>query len=289
MAETRTRETLHHYLSERDFGLTMLAVLGLHILAFGVYAMWPRTTVEEIPVRTLNIRLGIESDAMAAKVDPKTGSVPLPSLESVALDDTSVKTNVSQKKNVSPPTPKAANGASFRSFTEFVADKSKERAANKAVPKQKTRVPAKTSLPEIKPPKQAEKKPETNTGTPRQYVRAHSEVSAPVTSGNPAGATDTESIMLRYEQKISAWLQRHKTYPSIARQLGQHGTPIVRIRIDRQGNVKFSSIDQSTGYQMIDRAALDMVKRANPLPAAPAGYPGGKLLEFKIPVTFKLH
>jgi TonB family protein len=282
-------ETLPHYLTQRDFGMTMFAVLGLHILAVTIYALWPRDAVEEIPVRTLNIKLGADMGALNASPSAG-GSVPLPALEPVELADTSVKTTVSQKNTVAPPPQKAADGGTFRSFGSFVADKTKEREKKEEAKKpvvqtkqQAASVPAKTELPDIQ-------LPAALSGAPRQYVRANEAGDGEASQGSPSGApVDEETIMLRYEQKISAWLQRHKTYPSMARQLGQHGTPVIRIRIDRQGNVKFSSIDQSSGYQMIDRAALDMVKRANPLPTAPKEYPGGALLEFRIPVQFKLN
>ncbi|MAR57130.1 MAG: hypothetical protein CMM93_08115 [Rickettsiales bacterium] len=289
-------QATQHYLTQRDFGKTMGAVLALHLVALVIYALWPQNAVEEIPVRSLNIKLGTPNAPMRPQLDASSGSVPLPPLEPVTLADTSVKANVSQKKEVTPPPERNVDGKEFRSFSAFVADKSKDRPKTPPAPSKPNSgaIPAKTELPDIKPPSSL------SDSAPKQYVRANrmdegaggqgeSAGQSQTGAGDPTGDVDAEAVMLRYEQKISAWLQRHKTYPSMARQLGQHGTPIVRIRIDRQGNVKFSSIDQSSGYQMIDRAALDMVKRANPLPAAPSEYPGGALLEFKIPVQFKLN
>jgi protein TonB len=129
---------------------------------------------------------------------------------------------------------------------------------------------------------------------PRQYVRAGNSPSAnaPAGEGVPEGEANgdmsAKEIKAKYEQKISQWLAKHKHYPAAARMLGQHGKPVLRIRIDRQGNLKFSSVEQSSGFRLIDDAAIDMAKRANPLPTPPANYPGDKLLEFLIPVTFEL-
>lgn len=124
---------------------------------------------------------------------------------------------------------------------------------------------------------------------PRQYVRAITSPGSPSGSaeGTETGGTVSE-IKARYEQQISLWLAKHKHYPAAARMLGQHGKPTLRIRIDRQGNLKFAAVEQATGYRLIDDAALEMAKRANPLPAPPEDYPGGKLLEFRIPVSFDL-
>ena len=63
---------------------------------------------------------------------------------------------------------------------------------------------------------------------------------------------------------------------------------MVRIRIDRHGNIHYYELEHSTGYEMLDKAAIDMIRRANPVPAVPSDYPQGELLEFLIPVNYQL-
>jgi TonB family C-terminal domain len=126
---------------------------------------------------------------------------------------------------------------------------------------------------------------------PFQYVRTTT--AAPVASVSVGNVRDVpsspEAIRARYEQKISGWLQRHKVYPKEAKELKQEGKPVLRVRLDRGGQVTFFAIEKSTGFQILDRAALDMVNRANPFPAPPPDYPGNGVLEFLIPVQFKLN
>ncbi|MCI5050538.1 MAG: TonB family protein [Rickettsiales bacterium] len=107
-------------------------------------------------------------------------------------------------------------------------------------------------------------------------------------TGADGKAAALEEIRRRYEQTISQWIAKHKVYPAGALLLGQHGEVIIRLRIDRAGNVKYSSVERSSGYKLIDRAAIDMVRRANPVPAVPSNYPPGALLEFLIPARFDL-
>ena len=143
--------------------------------------------------------------------------------------------------------------------------------------------------------------------TPQQYVR---EVGAPSqqavaaavanatrTSGAADGAIGSQgnvtsvseqtaqAVRARYEQEISGWIQQHKLYPASAG--GREGRVVVRMRIDRAGNVRYYAIEQSSGLRVFDDAALDMIRRANPLPAVPVNYPASNLVEFLIPISFK--
>jgi protein TonB len=99
------------------------------------------------------------------------------------------------------------------------------------------------------------------------------------TNGSP------EEARARYEQQISAWIQQHKLYPADAG--GKEGRVVVRMRIDRAGYVRFYALEQASGIAPLDAAAIDMVRRANPVPAVPSDYPAGNLIEFLIPITFR--
>lgn len=95
-----------------------------------------------------------------------------------------------------------------------------------------------------------------------------------------------QAIRERYEQQISSWIQQHKVYPSGAN--GAEGRVVARMRIDRAGYVRYYAIEQSSGNTTLDAAAIDMIRRANPVPAVPANYPAGSLIEFLIPITFRV-
>lgn len=91
----------------------------------------------------------------------------------------------------------------------------------------------------------------------------------------------------RYEQVLSAWIQQHRVYPQEAYASGMQGRVLLRIRIDRAGNVISKRIEQSSGYSMLDQAVMVAIQNANPVPKVPMAYPGGKMLEFRIPIDFK--
>ena len=92
----------------------------------------------------------------------------------------------------------------------------------------------------------------------------------------------------RYEELLYAWIDRHKEYPILAQRRGLQGDGLLRVRIDRDGHVLERSLDRSTGEAMLDKAALDILRRASPFPAVPAEYEGSTF-EYVTPIEYRLH
>lgn len=99
---------------------------------------------------------------------------------------------------------------------------------------------------------------------------------------------DGEEALSRYEQLLSLWIERHKTYPEAAARAGLEGSGVIRLRIDRRGKLLYYDIDQSTGHPVLDYALRDLASRIDPLPPVPSGYAGSDQLEFLIAVNFQL-
>lgn len=59
----------------------------------------------------------------------------------------------------------------------------------------------------------------------------------------------------------------------------------VRFVMNREGRVLSSRIERSSGHPALDRAALDMLTRAQPLPTPPAEVAGAQI-ELVVPVEF---
>jgi len=99
--------------------------------------------------------------------------------------------------------------------------------------------------------------------------------------GNSPETTDDYIVQLR------AWLSRHKVYPQSARRDGVQGTVALYLVIDSQGNVVRHRIQRSSGADILDRAAKQMLERAEPLPRMPADSQRNRM-ELVIPITFTL-
>lgn len=88
-----------------------------------------------------------------------------------------------------------------------------------------------------------------------------------------------------YAALVLAWLEKHKEYPPRARMRREEGIVVLYFVIDRQGGVLESRVEESSGRALLDRAALDMLERASPLPALPEDMPQARL-EMLVPVQF---
>lgn len=93
-----------------------------------------------------------------------------------------------------------------------------------------------------------------------------------------------------YLQTLFAWLEKHRQYPRRARLTNTEGTVVLRFRIDRHGKLLGWSVVRGSGSPLLDKAVEDMITAADPLPRAPAdfGGPAARILEFTLPIEFRL-
>lgn len=110
------------------------------------------------------------------------------------------------------------------------------------------------------------------------------ETTAPKNVAAPAAARMSSEARPNWEAQLLAHLQRHRRFPARARAARQEGTVQIRFRMNRAGAVLSSSVQKSSGFSTLDMAALDTLKRAQPLPAIPADRPD--IVELTIPVEF---
>jgi protein TonB len=105
--------------------------------------------------------------------------------------------------------------------------------------------------------------------------------------GAVASAPSARSSDRNYLAEIMASLARHKRYPEVARRQEEQGTVLIAFAVDRAGRLLSFDIRKGSGNAALDRAAEEMVRRADPLPPAPASYAGTRL-DLVLPVTFSL-
>ena len=74
--------------------------------------------------------------------------------------------------------------------------------------------------------------------------------------GNP----DAESL---FAQDVRSRIERKKIYPDTARDLGMAGEVEVLYELDRSGNLLRAEIVSSSGYKLLDQAAIRAVKSAS--------------------------
>ena len=78
-----------------------------------------------------------------------------------------------------------------------------------------------------------------------------------------------------------------KYYPRTARRRGIEGQPVVAFTLDKGGRLMKAGLAKTSGYQLLDEAALEAVHQAAPYPEIPAEL-NMKTFQFKLPISFIL-
>ncbi|MDW5418350.1 TonB family protein [Iodobacter sp. CM08] len=89
----------------------------------------------------------------------------------------------------------------------------------------------------------------------------------------PASTQQASGGSNSWEGKILARLERFRRYPTTSRMRGDEGVAYLRLKMNREGQVLAAKIERSSGFPALDRAALEALERAAPLPRIPAERP----------------
>jgi len=102
----------------------------------------------------------------------------------------------------------------------------------------------------------------------------------------PAPAIDDAAARAGYIRGLSAAVAKQKRYPRLAQQRGWQGEVMLHVVVDASGRLLDVSVERSSGFEALDREALEMVRRAAPFPFA-----NGMKKEdvsMSLPVVFRL-
>ena len=117
-------------------------------------------------------------------------------------------------------------------------------------------------------------------------------VAAPIPVQPVAPKAQPESVrelalVQKYKDSISTLIRNHENYPLVAKRRGWEGTTVVGLTLALDGTVKSISVIESSGRDILDEAALTMVRKAAPLPRAPEELRGQERM-VRVPIVFKL-
>ena len=104
----------------------------------------------------------------------------------------------------------------------------------------------------------------------------------------PANAVESDNKRRAdWEHRVKLALDRGKRYPRGARRQRQEGTPRIRFLISRGGRVLSVRLELSSGVPSLDKEALALPIRVQPLPPPPRSVPG-ETIDLVVPVEFLL-
>ena len=107
---------------------------------------------------------------------------------------------------------------------------------------------------------------------------------SPATAPSPKDATSPR--LATWKLSLAARLAKGQRYPAQAR--GAQGVADLAFTLDRNGKLVSSRIVKSSGSPILDAEALDLIKRAAPLPPPPADIADTDL-SFTVPIRFSAH
>jgi periplasmic protein TonB len=90
-----------------------------------------------------------------------------------------------------------------------------------------------------------------------------------------------------YLDRLRRWLNRYKHYPPEARKDKEEGGLTVSFVILRDGTVLDVQIEHSSGFPLLDQAALQMLHDASPVPPLPPNYRPERIV-IDLPVRFSI-
>lgn len=232
-----------------QWGVSLVVVLGLHI-GLGLWALYWRPHAE--PIELPPAAMLVELEPLPAPA-PKPAPPPPPQVEPEPEP---------LPKLVEAPKPKIA-----------IAPKPK---------------------PKPKPPKP--KPPEPKPEKPRETESVKESVAAPTVAPSDtkpaaqqqAAASAPSDAKPTWQSKLLSHLARYKRYPEDARRRGFEGVNRLRFVVDGEGKVISYSLVGKSGSASLDRATLEMIRRAQPLPPPPPELLNNGSLEVVAPFVYSL-
>ncbi|MBD0684127.1 MULTISPECIES: energy transducer TonB [unclassified Pseudomonas] len=244
-----TRQKLTRY------GASLAVVLGVHALAIALALNWTSRPPLELPPQAMMVELA-PLPAPPPPAPPKVVTPPRPPepVEELPLP----KLAEAPKPEISVPKP--------------------------VKPKPKPQPPKPKPVEEKKPepPKEqpSEQKPSDTPPT-----QAPSEKSAqPAPGPSPAQM----AAKANWQGTLLAHLAKYKKYPLRARQMNKEGTNRLRFVVDAEGNVLSFKLVDSAGTESLDKATLDMIRDAQPLPKPPADMLTNGSVEIVAPFVYSI-
>ncbi|NBF00967.1 TonB family protein [Pseudomonas sp. Fl5BN2] len=230
---------------------SLAVVLGVHAMAILLALNWSKPQPMAIPPQAMVVELA-PAPVPPPPAPPKVVTPPQPPapVEELPLP----KLAEAPKPTISVPKP--------------------------AKQKPKPQPPKPEVKPELPKEKPSEEKP---SDAPR--VNAPSDKTAPSTAGpSPAQA----AAKATWQGELQAHLAKYKRYPGEAQRRGKEGTNSLRFVVDSEGKVLSYELVGRSGNADLDRATLDMIRRAQPLPKPPADMLSNGSVEITAPFNYEI-
>lgn len=94
-------------------------------------------------------------------------------------------------------------------------------------------------------------------------------------------------LLSSYGDTLARFLAQYQHYPRIAQLRRWEGKVQLKVFVAKKGTITNVVVAESSGHEVLDQQAIEMVNRANPLPNMPEGLQGREFT-ILVPVVFRL-
>lgn len=103
----------------------------------------------------------------------------------------------------------------------------------------------------------------------------------------PRVAGPDPATLSAYGKSVAGAVAAHQKYPRLAMMRQWQGTTLLQLELAADGQLRDVRVVSSSGHEILDRQAIDMVRAALPLPPLPASL-ADRSLTIDVPVVFRL-
>lgn len=100
-------------------------------------------------------------------------------------------------------------------------------------------------------------------------------------------ATPDAGVLAAYGRELAGAVATRQRYPRLAQLRQWQGTAVLQLELAAAGGLLAVRVLSSSGHEILDRQALEMVREAVPLPPLPDAL-AGRPLTVDVPVVFRL-
>jgi periplasmic protein TonB len=249
------------------WGIAVLIVVGVHILLLAAYIL---TRPEDRPPGAPPDTVMIDLAPVAVAPPPQDEVDTPPQPDQVQPDQPPPPTPDIPPPPNQPPPPTTDTNAPTEPDLQTAEQPEVVMSAPPPPPPPKPVVETKVRAPKPTP---HQAKPQHRIKATRTNLPRSERAAAPRAGLNGAAVADWKSeIVMR--------IMGAKEYPAGA---NASGTAVVAFSVSRSGGIRGVRLARSSGSSILDRAAVETVRRANPVPPAPEGINGGS---FTVPIHF---
>jgi len=99
-----------------------------------------------------------------------------------------------------------------------------------------------------------------------------------------APTSPSPQVEINYSNLLAAHIAKHLKYPRIAQRREMQGQVVIAIQIGGDGSLISKNIQKSSGHEILDKEAMNIVERSKPFPLPPYG----KKNSYEVPIIFSL-